>query len=163
MTLNKQVSALIIAALAASGVATTVAAQDDTGRTDRRAQMFLQLDTNGDGVVSAEEFANPPSRFSIADANKDGLVTADELAALSQQRGEQRIARMIERMDANGDGALSEEEFAARQGGGRMFDRLDANEDGAISEEEFAEMRRGDHGGKRGGHWSGKRDGHGTR
>ncbi|MDP4991315.1 MAG: hypothetical protein NWQ37_08935, partial [Marivita lacus] len=30
MTLNKQVSALIIAALAASGVATTVAAQDDT-------------------------------------------------------------------------------------------------------------------------------------
>ncbi|MFA8386526.1 MAG: EF-hand domain-containing protein [Pelagibaca sp.] len=163
MTLNKQVSALIIAALAASGIATTVAAQDDTARTDRRAQVFAELDTDGDGVVSAEEFANPPSRFEIADANKDGLVSADELAALSQQRSEQRIARMITRMDTDGDGALSEEEFAARQGAARMFDRLDANEDGAISEEEFAEMRRGDHGGKRSGHWGSKRDGHGNR
>ena len=158
MTMNKQVSALVIAALVATGAASSVAAQDGSPRTERRAQMFTQLDTNGDGVVSAEEFANPPSRFEIADADGDGLLSADELTAMGQQRAEQRAARMLERFDANEDGALSEEEFAARRDGSRMFERLDANDDGSISAEEFAEMRMQDRGGKRGGFW-GKRHG----
>lgn len=159
MNVNKQVSALVIAALVATSAASSVMAQDGAMSADRRAQMFSQLDANGDGTVSAEEFANPPSRFEIADANDDGVLTADELAAMGQQRAEQRVARMIERFDANEDGALSEDEFNARRGASRMFDRLDADNDGAISAEEFAELRMGDRGGKRGGHWGKERHG----
>ena len=59
MTKNKQVSALLIAALLATGVATTASARDGDMRGMRgenRAEMFNQLDTNGNGSVSAEEF-----------------------------------------------------------------------------------------------------------
>lgn len=152
MTMNKQVSALVIAALVATGAASSVFAQDDAVRSEQRAQMFSQLDANGDGVVSAEEFANPPSRFELADANSDGVLSAEELAAIGNQRAQERVARMMDRLDANDDGALSEEEFTARRGAARMFDRLDANDDGAISAEEFAEMRMQDHRGKRSDH-----------
>jgi len=159
MTRNKQVSALVIAALVATGAASSAMAQDSTQRSERRAEMFTQLDTDGDGVVSAEEFANPPSRFEIADADGNGVLSAEELTAMGQQRNEKRVARMLERFDVNEDGALSQEEFAARSGPSRMFDRLDANDDGSVSAEEFAQLRMKEHGGKRGGFWGGKRHG----
>jgi Ca2+-binding EF-hand superfamily protein len=154
MTMKKQVSALVIGALVATGAASSVAAQDGSQRSERRAQMFAQLDTDGNGVVSAEEFANPPSRFEIADADGDGVLSAEELTAMGQHRAEQRVAQMLERFDANEDGMLSEEELASRRGASRMFERLDADDDGSISAEEFAEMRML----RRGGFW-GKRHG----
>jgi Ca2+-binding EF-hand superfamily protein len=110
------------------------------------------LDANNDGFVSAEEFENRPDRFALADADGNGLLTAEELMAAGQERAERRVARMIERLDANGDGALSQEEIADRRSPERMFTRLDANEDGMVSKEEFAEARMGHHGfGKRHG------------
>lgn len=163
MRTNTQVSALLIAALVAGGVATTVSAQDTSAREDRRAEMFSQMDSNGDGSVSAEEFANPPSRFAQADANDDGLLSAEEIAAAGQGRAEARAGRMIARMDTNGDGLLSEDEIGQRRDGSNMFDRLDANDDGVVSEEEFAEARMGDragrHDGDHRGLFGGKRHG----
>jgi Ca2+-binding EF-hand superfamily protein len=70
---------------------------------------------------------------------------------------------MIERMDADGNGTISQPEMeAARQaraedrrrpGPEQMFERLDANEDGVIDAQEFAaaaerHATRGEHGGK---------------
>lgn len=162
MTLKTQISSALIVTLLATGAATAVSAQDSGAREDRRAEMFSQLDTNGDGSVSAEEFVNRPDRFARADANGDGMLSSDEIAEMAQARSERHAARMIERLDANDDGLLSKDEVQNRSGQGRqnrMFDRLDANEDGVVSEEEFAELRmerRG--GGKR--HGAGNR--HGT-
>jgi Ca2+-binding EF-hand superfamily protein len=169
MTLNKQVSGLVIAALLATGVVTSVSAQDATPRADRRAEAFAQLDTNSDGSVSADEFAAGANRFARADADRNGLLSAEEIAAAGQERAARRAAQMIERLDANGDGALSQDEIKSRRDPARMFERLDANDDGSVSAEEFAEARmggqdgkRGGRDGKRGGH-DGKRHGHGNR
>ena len=158
-----QLTSVLIAALLATGAATTVTAQGADAREDRRAQMFTQLDTNGDGSVSAEEFVNRPGRFARADSNGDGMLSTDEIVSMAQARSERHAARMIERLDANDDGLLSKEEVQNRSGQGRqdrMFTRLDANEDGVVSEEEFAELRMkrrggGDRhdGGKRHGTW----------
>ncbi len=158
MTKNKQVSALVIAALLAT-TAGAAFAQDTASREDRRAAMFAELDTNGDGTVSAEEFEARADRFARADTNGDGLLTAAEIAAAGEERAAQRAERMIARLDSNGDGALSEDEISSRRDPARMFERLDANDDGTVSAEEFAEARMGGNGGKRGGLFGGKRHG----
>ncbi|MCK0150647.1 EF-hand domain-containing protein [Marivita sp. S6314] len=148
MTSTKQVSALLSAALLTTGVGTAVSAQEAGGREDRRAEMFARLDTDKNGSVSAEEFAAGANRFARLDTDGDGLLTAEELAAGGQDRATRKAARMIERLDSNDDGMLSEAEIEARRDPSRMFDRLDANDDGVVSEEEFAEARMG-RGGKR--------------
>ena len=41
---------------------------------------FAQMDSNGDGVITAEEHAaGAAQRFSAMDANSDGKVTTDEM------------------------------------------------------------------------------------
>ena len=122
---------------------------------------FATLDTNGDGALSLEELqAQGEARFSAVDTDGDGALSAEELTAAAGERAAERTAQMIERLDENGDGALQLEEMPAREGdrAERMFDRVDADEDGVISEEEFdsvKERRGGRDGGRRG---DGKRD-----
>lgn len=154
MKMNKQVSTLLIAALLTSGVATSVAAKEGGWHQDRRAEMFEQLDTDKSGSITAEEFTAGTDRFARLDTDGNGLLRAEELAALGQNRAERRATRMIERLDANDDGMLSEEELQSRRTPANMFDRLDANDDGVVSEEEFAKARQG-----RGGKHFGKRHG----
>jgi Ca2+-binding EF-hand superfamily protein len=163
MTKNKQVSALLIAALLATGVASTATAKNEDMRAEHRAQAFERMDANNDGSVSSEEFMAAGDRFARADADGNGLLTAEELAAAGQAQAQQRIARMIERLDANDDGALSKDEIEARndRDPSRMFDRLDADDDGVLSADEFAEARMG-RGGDR-GHGGGKGHGGGMR
>ena len=70
-----------------------------------------------------------------------GLLSAEELAAHSAQRAEDRATRMIERMDANGDGQLSQDELRERRNAGRMFDRIDSDDSGTITQAEFDAAR----------------------
>ena len=156
MTFNKQVSTLVIAALLATG-ASTAFAHDKANRDDRRAEIFAELDANGDGTLTADEFAAGTDRFARADANGDGLLTVEEIEASGQDRAAKRAERMMARFDANKDGALSKDEITSRRDPARMFGRLDANDDGAVTAEEFAEARMRDHGGKRGGKRHGDR------
>ena len=55
--------------------------------------------------------------FEIVDANKDGHITAAELKQLMKALGEditdETAAEVVKEMDANGDGEISLEEFAA--------------------------------------------------
>lgn len=120
---------------------------------------FEKLDANGDGQVTKEEIAAAASaRFEAVDTDGSGTLSAEELAAASERAKEERIAKMIEKRDENGDGVLSQAEM---QPGSdrmdRMFERLDANSDGVISAEEFEQMKERRHG-KRGGKDKGDRD-----
>lgn len=65
-----------------------------------------------------------------ADANQDGKVTYEELKAVVPNMPEDRFKKM----DRNGDGALSPEEFPAR---GARLAQADTNGDKKISKEEF--------------------------
>lgn len=127
-----------------------------------------ELDQNSDGNISREEIAaHETSRFAEIDTNGDGQLTAEELSAHAdarreemraerealmarfeemRQRGEgERRERMFAELDANGDGAISADEFTSRPR--EMFDRLDANGDGVVDETERQAMRgqRGEH------------------
>jgi len=55
----------------------------------RRAEMMFQrLDTDGDAIVTREEFdARSAGRFEAMDKNGDGAITADEVRAMQAPRG----------------------------------------------------------------------------
>lgn len=142
-----------IAAVAAAAIGlTTVAAM-----ANNRGPDFSTLDTDGNGEVTLNELQNAgAARFADADTDGDGFLTEAELVAAAQGNAQDRAARMIERMDADEDGKLSQEEVQERRRGdpARFFDRMDADNSGGISEEEFEEARanmRERHGGKRKG------------
>lgn len=106
---------------------------------------FEMLDTNADGQLTRAELeSHRAARFAEADNNGDGMLSLEELQAQGAERAAKRAARMMEHLDANSDGQLTQEEMAqGRRGGGleRMFGRVDADEDGVISKAEFDTAR----------------------
>lgn len=63
-----------------------------------KGQMFEQKDTNGDGVVSKDEFlafsqAKAEERFGKMDADGDGKITREEAQAAHEKMREQRKDR----------------------------------------------------------------------
>lgn len=109
---------------------------------------FADLDANGDGALTPEEIqAFGTARFSDSDTNGDGELSAEEMNAAIlakiERHNAERTARMIERLDQDGNGTLSQAEMEARMKAPhaqRMFEKLDADADGTISAEEYAAM-----------------------
>lgn len=89
--------------------------------TEARRQMFTRLDTNSDGQVSAAE-----------------MQSARDTVKAAAQMVDAMIVIRTRRMDADGNGTLSQDEFMAEN---PMFDRIDRNGDGIASAEEIAEAR----------------------
>ncbi|QYK41153.1 MAG: EF-hand domain-containing protein [Paracoccaceae bacterium] len=120
---------------------------------------FDTLDADGDGRVTRDEMnAARTARVAALDADGDGRISRDELKAAQMRESEARADRMADRMmqmmDADGDGFLSAAEMMVRPAPAMLFDRIDTDGDGAISKAEadaararFAERsgRRGDH------------------
>lgn len=154
--------AVVLASLIALGFAaagTSVVAKGDRGGAPRI--QFEEVDANADGQITLEELqAHRVAQFNEADTDSDGFLSAEEMMQRQEvnesARAERRMARMMERMDADGDGQISLEETQARGDGSRMIDRLDRDDDGAVSAEEFAQaLGRGGPGKK--GHGGGER------
>lgn len=81
---------------------------------------FNEADTNGDGFLSKDEMKAQMLKRMEAKAEKYGT-------------------KVMERKDANGDGQLSLEEMRPNEKRqGKMFGRFDSDGDGVISEAEFA-------------------------
>lgn len=152
MTKTNWISGIIVVALVGTGFASTAMAHDKAKGAERRAAMFAELDTDSDGKVTLAELnAQTAARFAKADTDGNGMLSEAELAAMGSDRAAKRAGKMVKRMDANDDGALSLEEMQARRDPAKMFERLDANDDGGVTAEEFAEAR-GKFGRKGGGH-----------
>lgn len=101
-------------------------------------EKWQKLDTNGDGMISAQEHdAGATAMFQEADADGNGSVTAAEMDAAHAAKGGQgkSAADKIQKMDTDGDGALSATEHAA--GAQEKMTKLDADGDGNISQAEF--------------------------
>jgi Ca2+-binding EF-hand superfamily protein len=161
------ISGLTALALAGTAVVAVAASHGKAGMEGhmggRGAMMmpFDEIDTDGDGKITAAEMkAHAEARFGAADGNGDGFVDAAEMQARMLAQATARIeaqsARMIEKMDADGDGKLSATEMqqGPREGDRfeRMLSRLDKDEDGAISRAEMDEARE---------RWAAHRGGHG--
>lgn len=106
----------------------------------------------------AEAIAQADARFAQMDTDHDGRITAGEMRAYREAVHDRMVASgrdvpvpppggrkhdgMGRRMDPNGDGSVTREEFEARAL--KRFDRMDANHDGTIDATEranAAEMR----------------------
>ncbi|MDV3456428.1 EF-hand domain-containing protein [Sphingomonas sp. HF-S4] len=119
----------LAALLGASLLATPVLAAPQAG------DMFAKADANGDGAVTQAEFlADVDARFAGLDANKDGKISKDERPGNGERGG-----RMLNRLDTDGDGAISLAEQRAQAT--KRFARLDTNGDGKLDQAERAAAR----------------------
>jgi len=135
-------------AAAQNGVAATASTQTATAPTAAgpRAQFaqrrFDKLDTNHDGVVTQDEFvAAAVARFQALDTQGTGQVTAAEIvnSPKAQARVNRVAEHLVKRMDSNGDGAVSQDEFLAAAK--KRFERMDKNGDGFIDADEIPAHR----------------------
>ncbi|MES0861754.1 calcium-binding protein [Ruegeria sp. SCPT10] len=131
------ISGIILAAVAITGTSVLAA-----GPKDRQPASFQELDANGDGQITKDEMtAHRNARFATADTDGDGQLSVDEMQAAAQQRSSDRVTKMFEKHDANGDGFLSDDELPKPRRADKMFDRIDADDSGGISEQEFADAK----------------------
>ncbi len=147
---------LTIAALVTLGLGgvtyTAIAQQGGPGPHPR----LEAVDANQDGNITKDEIAaHRADKFHSADTNGDNLVSADEFEAFAEagreRKREERKAKRFAKLDANGDGMITAEEHAsaADERMDRMFDRIDSDGDGVITEAE-REAAKGKMRGKRG-------------
>lgn len=117
----------------------------DMGKAGAAGGMFLKdMDKNGDGVISKQEFdAFHSAHFREMDANNDGKITREEMDAAYKKMVEKCDVRhdsRFDEVDINHDGALSKDE--AEIGMPMLFkhfDEIDTGRDGKISKEELNE------------------------
>ncbi len=136
MTYTFKIAAL--ATLIAVGGMSFAEARD---RGPREPVSFETLDTNADGQITQEELrALRAARWTNVDANGDGQISRDELLANVREGAERRVDRMIDRLDADENGTLSQAELEnarGKRGGDRLFNRADSDGDGALSKTEY--------------------------
>lgn len=145
--LKTALTVALVLTLGTSSLALAAAGDPQRGdRAENREEMFNRFDSDGDGQVSREDLDGlAESRFSEADANSDGFLSEEELRASAEkrmsERAERMSARMLERLDENGDGQISLEEMSEKGNRGeRFFERADADGDGVVTRTEFLEM-----------------------
>jgi len=108
-------------------------AQANANPTGIETQRFDKVDANHDGAVTLDEYsAAARALYAELDAQHNGKVTADEIAnsPRAQQRAVRTADRMIQHLDTDGDGSVSQDEFLAAAK--VRFARLDKNGDGFI-------------------------------
>ena len=125
MKRNTIIAVLLTTGIGIAGV-TAVSAQ---GPGQRSGERFERLDANNDGELTLEEMtAKQAAMIEEADADGNGAVSKAEMRAFREAKRAERNP------DKNDDGVIDRTEFlnAAQD----RFDRLDADGDGLLSEDE---------------------------
>ena len=100
---------------------------------------WKQYDLNGDGKISRGEFmAVRAACFARYDAIGVGVVTRAEAQKVFPPQQAERIDAEFSRLDLDGDGLISREEFDRESD--RLFRQLDTNGDGVIAGNELSNI-----------------------
>ncbi|HEY3174435.1 MAG TPA: hypothetical protein VGK94_01605 [Candidatus Polarisedimenticolia bacterium] len=95
-----------------------------------RGARFSQLDRNGNGLISHDEWDGDRKSFNFLDDNRNGALSREEFVNVSPA-----VRRaLFKGFDLNGNGAISRTEW---NGDRQSFARLDANDDGKLMRDEF--------------------------
>jgi Ca2+-binding EF-hand superfamily protein len=113
--------------------------------------LFIALDLDGDGSISAAELAKAAPALRKLDKNGDGKLSEDELRPTfaggpGRERrpegpGETQPPDMVQTMmafDKNGDGKLEKSELPERMQ--NLFARADTNQDGFLTKDEIQKL-----------------------
>ena len=111
------------------------------GRGAMLTEMFDTMDADKDGKLTyAEMEAHRKVEFAAADTNGDGVLSPEELSARALARFQEKLAErmqgMLDTMDNDGNGSLSEAEMGEGPGM-RNFARIDADNDGFVTRDEI--------------------------
>ena len=105
--------------------------------------MFERFDADGDGQITVKEVESFRAElFLQMDADGNGEMTRDEAMAFASGRLGDRVDRRMQRLDADGSGTVSAEEYELGRTG-VLFERLDANGDGVITRDEIPDRGHG--------------------
>jgi len=149
------------------------------GAMTQRMPLFMALDADKDGSISASEIENASKALATLDKDGDGALSPEEIrpdfAAMARDGmpregqpgangapGKEMMARMFEQRDENKDGKLSGDEIPERMQ--QNLTRMDENGDGAIDKSEMvkAMAKMGDRAGQGRGS-KGDKDGAGVK
>jgi Ca2+-binding EF-hand superfamily protein len=109
----------------------------------RNEKSLQRLDTNKDGRITRDEILpRMAKRFAIEDVNGDKVISTAEIDALLQKRLEARRTKMMELMDANKDGNITEAEF--NRVADSLFDKADTDHNGGVDLAELRGFKRGE-------------------
>lgn len=140
-TTNLRIAVAALAILAGIGVAQAQGRHDGP----QMPMTFESLDVDGSGEIdSADLDALRLQRFAEIDTDGNGSISEDEFVAHAAARAGERAAEMFARLDADGDGVLSRDVLESRAGpemGARMIERADTDGSGGVSEAEFEAMK----------------------
>lgn len=114
-------------------------------------EMFERMDRDGDGKISKREFIASPrisqlpeekreAIFTRLDRDDDGFLTPREIRGMRHD-AERRVREGFRKLDTDGSGGLSYEEFARGEFAAKLpeekrrqiFDRMDTDGDGEIT------------------------------
>ena len=90
-----------------------------------------QLDRNKDNRIDPDEWPGGFAEYDNLDENRDGRVSEQEY---SRRGGEWQRRQRFDRWDTNRDGAIQSAEFKSAP---QLFRRLDSNRDGTVTWDEF--------------------------
>jgi Ca2+-binding EF-hand superfamily protein len=119
-----------------------MAARAVTQRQPDPAKILDGADTNGDGVITREEFKVARERaFTRLDRNGDGYIDKDDLSSrlAGRRNAQERLTQLVAQLDKDGDGRVSKAEFV--QGPTPLFDRADTDHNGELSCDEVAAIK----------------------
>ena len=111
---------------------------DESREPHRAVKAFKQMDANGDGMISFDEFRPPEGRDTPEmrmDSDGDGILSRDEVSAAATARTEEALAH-FDRLDADGNGVVTQSERRRN-----TFNRMDSDGDGLITKRELKEAR----------------------